>query len=101
MPMVVSRIIVQHFVEHVHGHRYGGIANCMDTELPTELVAFLDIRVNLLRCEECPPAEPRLAFVIHKRPCRGTSESSVRGHLPDRTDAQPVVTVPGFESKFL
>ena len=68
MPVVVARIVVQHCIERIHGHGNGRVADGVDAELPAELVALLDVRMDLLRREERPPAESRLSFVIYQRP---------------------------------
>ena len=99
--MVVARIIVQHGVERVHGHRDGRVADGVNTELPAELVAFFDVGVDLLRREKRPAAESRLAFVIHQRPRGRAGESAIGHHFADRSDAQALVAVAGLAAEFL
>ena len=92
---------MQHVVQRVHGHRDGRVADGVDSELPAELVAFLDVGVDLLRREERPPAESRQSLVVHQRPSRRAGESTVGRHLADRADTQPVVAVARLLSEFL
>ena len=65
----------------------------MDSELPPELVALLDIGVDLLGCEERAAAETRLAFVVLQRPSGRPCEPPVGRHFPDGANAEPVVAV--------
>ena len=70
MPVIVARIVLQHLVERVHGHRDSGVADGVNSELPAELVALFDVGVDLLRREERPPAKSGLSLVVHQRPGR-------------------------------
>ena len=99
--MVVARVLLQHLIERIHRHNDGGIANGVDSELPAQLVAFLNVCVNLLRREERSPTKTRLTLVVHQRPCRRAREPSVRRHLSNRPDPQTIVTVTGFAPELL
>ena len=57
--VIVPRILREHRVERVYRHRDSGIADRMDSELPSQLVGFLDVGVDLLGREESPAAEIR------------------------------------------
>ena len=49
MPVIVARIALQNVVEGVHGHGDSRVAYGVNSELPSQLVAFLDVGVDLLR----------------------------------------------------
>src|SRR5579871_1492580 len=99
--MICPRVFRENIIQCVHGHLDGGVTDSVNTKLPAEIVALLDIGLNLLGREESPAAKSRLSFVVHQRPRGGAGEASVGSHFADGADAQKIVAVAGLLAEIL